>query len=424
MKERLSMERDVASYSFISWLDPYIHRRQAKYKVGNNDDAFDASMVNREGPVLETSGNSTQDDDMQSLCFTESPIADGDGSIKSDDRNLSESEMEGEEDDEDGDLRNENDLNKDNINMASTTVIPVSPSTASSSMINVAKSDIVEVLPDNTLNFPPIKVTPPPSSSSSSMMVDVSMPTSNNNETSTNDFAAPSFIMANVMKTKTSEMAFVPQLPRYVIPPNRKTVSTKSRPSNFLPKVSSYMSIKPIHSYNRNSKYNRLMEKYSGATTMTSSPKRFAVADSTKSTSSATKVPKIHQGRNQASQDRHGATNVVPQSSQSMAGDLSSNTDEGSLLVRLIKTKMDKLPERLKLSCQNELLQTVLKYELMAVDEKTKAQEKASVGTSLSTTLKDCNPPTKHQDILTVEGDENQIADSPESTVASSSADI
>lgn len=414
LKERLSMERDVASYSFISWLDPYIHRRQAKYKLGSsNDDAFDASMVNREGPaVLEISNNTQDDGMMQTLCFDDPSMADGNDGMKNE--NHSESEMDGDEDEEDYDDEQERKENRENDKNIVASANPVSPppSTVSGSLVNVAKSDIVEVLPNNnSLNFPPI--TP------SSAIVKPGMPISDNNDdTPTNEFPAPSFIMGNVLKTKSSEIAFVPQaIPQQ----SRKTVSAKLRPAHSLPKVSSYMSIRSpyTNAHNRNSKYNRLMEKYSSSATTTNSPKRFAVADSTKSSSTA-KVPRMNHGNQQG---RIGTTSIVTPQSMS---DLSSNTDEASLLVRLIKTKMDKLPERLKLSCQNELLQTVLKYELMAVDEKTKAQEKATLSSEMS---KDCRPP-KHQDIVVTTvteddiDDENQVVDSSESTVASSSADL
>ena len=348
------MERDVASYSFISWLDPYIHRRQAKHKLVN-DDAFDASMVNREGSIE----NSTQDD-MQALCFNSTAADD----VNNEDSVLSESDLdeeEGGEDDEHNGEEHEHENDDDKKEILAPTMISITSST-SGSMADVLKSNIVQVLPNNTLNFSPTPTT-------SAMMNPINKVSTN----VPNDFAAgPSsfvnIVTPNIVKNKSGEIAFVPQVSQQ----SRKTISMQPRPTQYLPKVSSYMSIKPYpyaHNYNRSSKYSRLMEKYSATTT---SPKRFAVADSTKSNA---KVMNMNHC-NHASRLRHLVTNAVPQSSSE---DLNStDADEGSLLVRLIKTKMDKLPERLKLSCQNELLQTVLKYELMAVDEKSKAREKAA----------------------------------------------
>jgi len=45
------------------------------------------------------------------------------------------------------------------------------------------------------------------------------------------------------------------------------------------------------------------------------------------------------------------------------------NISENDLLMRLIKTKINKLPTRLKLTCENELIQVLFKYELMAIEE-------------------------------------------------------
>lgn len=364
------MERDVATYSFLTWLDPFIHRRQNKHKL-NNDDNFEASMVKigESATMVDDYGS-----DGQALSFNDNAATTtGEGMDNEAFSESGEEEIDEEQDrDEYRGEENYEDTKKGIINTSPSTMIVVGETT---------KSDDPAVSSNNHNN--------------SSFSTITSATTSAEMDHSSNEaMTIVNIVAPNVSNGHTNgEIDFEPK----ITSTSQSNTNTEAKNRNqSLPKINSYTSIKPSpYTYNSSgqSRYARCGANNSRFqaknTTVRSSMKRYVDSSSKYNSPKMTKV-----GYQRGYPATTNLLNHNPQQSASAMDD-AENSDETSLLIRLVKTKMEKLPERLKLSCQNEILQTVLKYELMAVDEKScRAKSSTLVEPGNSTTLANHNSNT------------------------------